>query len=194
MKIKTVASALMAFSMLVTAVAVSASGSERGEYGERGERSEYGSSSRGGSSVEPVTNQQYKDECGSCHFAYQPGLLPERSWRKLMSSLNDHFGENAELPDADRQALTDYLASHAGDHSDARRAQQLVRSIAAGDAPLRISQVPFFQREHREIPRRVIESKEVGSLSNCQVCHRTADRGDFEERNINIPGYGRWED
>ena len=26
--------------------------------------------------VAPVKNERYKAECGSCHFAYQPGLLP----------------------------------------------------------------------------------------------------------------------
>ena len=35
--------------------------------------------------VNPVNNKQYKDECGSCHFAYQPGLLTTRSWEKLLT-------------------------------------------------------------------------------------------------------------
>lgn len=26
-----------------------------------------------------VTNEVYKTACGSCHFAYQPGLLPAKS-------------------------------------------------------------------------------------------------------------------
>ena len=33
--------------------------------------------------VEPVTNKTYADECGSCHYAYPPGLLPSQSWAKL---------------------------------------------------------------------------------------------------------------
>ena len=29
--------------------------------------------------VKPVTDKRYLKECGECHFAYQPGLLPARS-------------------------------------------------------------------------------------------------------------------
>ena len=35
-------------------------------------------------------NQTYLNFCGSCHFAYQPGLLPRASWEKMMSE--GHFG------------------------------------------------------------------------------------------------------
>jgi hypothetical protein len=33
--------------------------------------------------VKPVTDKTYRAECGDCHFAYQPGLLPAQSWEKL---------------------------------------------------------------------------------------------------------------
>lgn len=144
--------------------------------------------------VAPVENQAYLDECGACHFAYQPGLLPERSWRKIMGSLEDHFGENAELPAADVTMLTDYLATHAGDHSDFRRARKLMRSIPAGETPLRITKIPYFVREHREVAARIKGGDKVRSLSNCQACHRDAARGSYEEDEVNIPGVGRWED
>ena len=45
--------------------------------------------------VAAVENPLYQEECGSCHMAYPPGLLPGRSWEKLMTGLADHFGENA---------------------------------------------------------------------------------------------------
>ncbi|MCW9089130.1 MAG: diheme cytochrome c, partial [Gammaproteobacteria bacterium] len=32
--------------------------------------------SRRAPDVAPVKNELYQSECGSCHFAYQPGLLP----------------------------------------------------------------------------------------------------------------------
>jgi len=47
--------------------------------------------------VAMVDNTLYQQECGSCHFAYQPGLLPARSWSTIMQGLDQHFGENAEL-------------------------------------------------------------------------------------------------
>lgn len=182
MKIKSMTSMVIAGLLLAGSGYAAASGDD------------YREGARGGSDVAAVDNQRYHDECGSCHFAYQPGLLPERSWRRLMETLDDHFGENAELAAEDQQALTEYLAANAGDHSNYRRSIKLMRSISSAQTPLRITDIPYFKREHREIPGRVIENKQVGSLSNCIACHRSAERGSYEERDINIPGYGRWED
>ena len=36
-------------------------------------------------------NPTYAEECGSCHLAYPPGLLPAASWAKLMAGLRQHF-------------------------------------------------------------------------------------------------------
>lgn len=146
------------------------------------------------SDVAPVDNQKYAKECSTCHMAYQPGLLPERSWRKLMESLNDHFGENAEMPDADRQELTDYLARNAADHSSHKRSLSMARSIAKGDVPLRISKVSFFVKEHRKVANKIKGSDKVKSMSQCELCHQKANDGSYAEREINIPGIGRWED
>ena len=54
-----------------------------------------------GPEVAPVSDALYAQECGSCHMAYPPGLLPGRSWQRLMGNLADHFGDNAELPGED---------------------------------------------------------------------------------------------
>ncbi|MEW8382726.1 MAG: hypothetical protein AB2704_12810, partial [Candidatus Thiodiazotropha taylori] len=35
--------------------------------------------------VEGEDSSRYREECGSCHFPYQPGFLPEASWRLVMS-------------------------------------------------------------------------------------------------------------
>ena len=42
-------------------------------------------------------NATYRDECGSCHVAYPPGLLPAVSWQRLMSDLPRHYGTDASL-------------------------------------------------------------------------------------------------
>ena len=143
--------------------------------------------------VQPVTNPLYKAECGSCHFAYQPGFLPARSWQKLMAGLGDHFGDNAELEASDRQAIEKYLVVNAADKVEGRRSYKFMRSI--GDStPLRITEVRYFRHEHDEIPQRVIKQEKIGSFSNCAACHTRADTGSYAEREIRIPGVGRWED
>lgn len=141
-----------------------------------------------------ITDADYQEECGACHFAYQPDLLPSASWKKLMASLHDHFGENAELDvDANRQ-LTAYLVANAADRSMNRRSVRIVRSITTG-VPLRITDVPYFRKEHHEVPIRMIKGNDkVRSLANCDACHSEALKGDYSENGIIIPGYGRWED
>ena len=63
------------------------------------------------------------------------------------------------------------------------------------DAPIRITELGYFKHEHDEIPSRMImENEGVVSLSNCDACHQRAEQGYFSEREINIPGFGAWDD
>ena len=145
--------------------------------------------------VAAVNNPVYSEECGSCHFAYQPGWLPEKSWRKMMAGLEDHFGDNAELDAQTQKELLDYLVANSADKSNYKRSKRIMGSLKQGEVPLRISDTLYFQRKHDEIPRRfVMGNKEVGSYSNCNACHKRADTGSFNEHEVTIPGVGRWED
>ena len=145
--------------------------------------------------VAPVNNQAYRDECGSCHFAYQPGLLPEKSWRKMMVGLENHFGDNAELDAETQNSLLDYLVINSADKSNYKRSKRIMGSLRQGEIPLRVSDTLYFKRKHDEIPLRyVADNKDVGSYSNCAACHAKADTGSYDEDEINIPGVGRWED
>lgn len=146
--------------------------------------------------VAPVNNEQYQSECGACHMAYQPGLLPARSWVRLMAALSDHFGEDVELAPPVRKTLTKYLVQFAADGAPYRRSERIMQSLSeANDAPLRITETRYIAREHREIPARLVTANaEVKSLSNCPACHLRAEQGSYREREIRIPGAGRWED
>ncbi len=145
--------------------------------------------------VAPVENPQYLEECGGCHFPYQPGLLPARSWVKLMGGLEDHFGENAELPGDDAAAIEAYLVDNAADRSDYKRSRKIMKYMQPGETPLRISKTAYFLKEHDELPRRMVEDNpQVGSFSKCEACHTRIETGSFEEHEIDIPGFGRWED
>ena len=147
--------------------------------------------------VAAVTNDLYKSNCAECHFAYQPGLLPKRSWQKMMQpqALEDHFGDNAELIESDRQAILGYLTDNAADDSNYKRSRKMMRSIADNDTPLRITKVRYFVRKHDEVPSRMVTGNiKVKSWSNCAACHTTADSGSYDEDDVMIAGYGRWED
>lgn len=145
--------------------------------------------------INSVESNLYANECGSCHFAYQPGLLPAQSWMRIMATLDNHFGENAELEDKELSSISSYLQQN----SAGRIRQGLPDRISAAqgndDVPLRISESRFFLHEHDEIPRKmVVGNEQVRSFSNCDACHKRAEQGSFREHEILIPGYGHWDD
>lgn len=145
--------------------------------------------------VAPVASPVYREECGSCHFAFQPGLLPEKSWRKMMTGLEDHFGDNAELDAEANKNILDYLVTNSADKSNYKRSTRIVGSLRKGEVPLRITDTVYFQRKHDEIPARYVkDNKDVGSYSKCEACHTRAEAGSYNEHEVTIPGVGRWED
>lgn len=147
------------------------------------------------SGVKPSNDKTYISECGSCHFVFQAGLLPKRSWQKMMADLENHFGTDASLDKTDRNYILTYLEVNSADNArEYKRSRKMDSSISKYDTPIKITEVPYFKKEHREIPSRFIIQKEVRSLSNCTACHKSADKGIYSERAINIPNYGRWDD
>lgn len=146
-----------------------------------------GHESREGKSLPQLTHPKWKAECGSCHQVYHPGLLPERSWRKMMSGLDKHFGENATLDTVTQKEITEFLAANSADRSSSRRSAKVAQSIPAQSAPLRISETAWFIRKHDEVRADVWKRPKVGSPANCIACHGGAEQGDFSESRIKIP-------
>lgn len=142
-----------------------------------------------------VTLATYKEECASCHMAYPAWLLPARSWQKIMTNLDNHFGDNATLDAETLTILTSYLQNNSAENSTVRRAGKVLRRTPEDSVPIRISELPYIQHKHDEIPGRyIVANPKVKSLSNCIACHRGAEQGSFEDDNVRIPGYGRWDD
>lgn len=157
-----------------------------------GEMEEY---KRKSSGIATLSNPVYKEECGSCHMAYPAGLLTSASWEKLMSGLEDHFGDNAELDVDTHKIITGFLVKNSADQSKYRGSRKFSQSVQSGNVPLRISEIPYFKHEHDEIPARMVKGNpEVTSFSNCNGCHSKAEQGMFNEHDVHIPGYGRWDD
>lgn len=146
-------------------------------------------SSRGKSSsiLGPVTNGAYLKECGACHFAFQPQLLPKRSWEKIMGSLDNHFGDSATLDVTTRTGILDYLINNSADKSSSKVSGKLLASIGKSEAPIRITDTGYFKRKHDEVRAAVFKRKSIGTASNCVACHLTAEKGDFDERKVKIP-------
>lgn len=153
--------------------------------GGRGERGEEGEGR--GSAMPAVANAKWKAECGSCHMVYHPGLLPERSWKKVMTGLDNHFGENAGLDAATHDEIAKFLVENSADKQTNRRSSRINQSIAANASPIRISETRYFTAKHDEISANTFKRKSVGSASNCIACHKGAEKGDFSESQVKIP-------
>jgi hypothetical protein len=123
------------------------------------------------------TPASYKAECGSCHMAYQPGLLSADDWRRITAGLKEHFGTDAAVDAPVRQEIGSFLERHAGDAGKLGK---------AGEPP-RISQTARFIRKHREIPAKYWKDPRVKSAANCEACHKGAADGRYSEHDIAIP-------
>jgi len=119
----------------------------------------------------------YTQECASCHTAYPPGMLPARSWQRVMSGLDKHYGTDASLDTATLQQLDGWLQAHAGTY-------KRVREEPPQD---RITRSAWFARKHRNIDSRVWKLASVRSAANCAACHTGADRGDFDDHTLKLP-------
>lgn len=135
-----------------------------------------------GGKMSVPNNPKWKDECGSCHIAFPPQLLTEQNWQSLMGGLDKHFGANAALDDKDNQEILDLLQRYAGSGSK------------HSASSLRISDTSWFIREHREVSSTTWSNPAVKSRSNCIACHVNAERGDWSERGIRMPGGQRMDD
>lgn len=121
----------------------------------------------------------FQSECSACHFAFPAQYLPARSWHAIMTTLDNHFGEDATLDDATRAAIEDYLVANAADASGSRTSWML-RGIGDNDVVLRITEMPWWVRAHRyEVSQRAWNR--AGSKSNCTACHRAASSGNYDD-------------
>lgn len=124
-----------------------------------------------------VKNVLYQKECGSCHIAFPPRLLPATSWRAVMSGLDKHFGTDASMDAKSTQEIGAFLEQNAGHN----------RRSTGGTPLLRITETRWFVHEHDEVSDRVWKNPKVKSPANCSACHPKAEQGNFDEHGIRIP-------
>lgn len=153
---------------------------------ERGERHENHHSERNGALSAVPENALYKQECASCHFLYLPGLLPERSWEKLMNSTDKHFGENLALDASIVSEIEAFLKANSSEKTNTEWGRKITQS-AGSSTPERITEIGWIKKEHRKIRPEIFKRASIGSFSNCGACHQGGAKGDFEEDSVRIP-------
>jgi len=131
----------------------------------------------GGRLMPPNAPAAYTQECASCHLAYPPGLLPARSWQRLMGGLDKHYGSDASLGAARLQQINRWLQAHAGTY-------KRVREEPPQD---RITRSAWFERKHRKLDPSVWQLASVKSAAHCAACHTGAERGAFDDDQLKFP-------
>ncbi|MFN3076951.1 MAG: cytochrome b/b6 domain-containing protein [Alphaproteobacteria bacterium] len=127
----------------------------------------------------------YAEECGACHGPIHPSLLPNASWRAVMETLEDHFGENAVLSRDSDARITAWLEANAAETWDTEAAWRY-RNVSTAE-PRRITATAYWVRKHEGIEPSVFARKSVGGKANCAACHKDAQSGLFADQSIAIP-------
>jgi hypothetical protein len=120
----------------------------------------------------------YLKGCGQCHIPYPPHFLPSGSWDRILGSTEKHFGERLDIDRKTKDIILTYLKENSAESSKDAIPQKIMQSLE-GKTPLRLTEVPFILKKHRRYPPVVLKSKSLGSLAQCNSCHRSADKWKF---------------
>lgn len=138
-------------------------------------------------SVPAVDDPTYREVCGTCHFALQPGLLPSRSWQRLLACSQDHFGQPLDLEAGQLAQIETYLTANAAERTPGELARDIVESIGSS-VPVRVTDVPEIQRQHRRLDPTVFERPSVAGRADCPACHHDAAAGLYDDDAVTVPG------
>lgn len=131
--------------------------------------------------VSAVQFKQYNEVCGRCHFAYQPGLLPAISWEKVMSNMDNHFGQPLQLTKVEQRTMMRYLLDNSAGHVNDEISNKILESLKYNPVPVRITETPYWKYAHRKVEASEIEHRAY----QCQQCHQGASQGKYDTHNMN---------
>ena len=132
-------------------------------------------------------NQLWREECGSCHLAFHPSLLPARSWKTIMQQQASHFEEDLFLEQEAVKEIESFLVENAAEQELTEAAWKINRSIAKTLVLTRITKAPYWIKKHRKISEAAWEHPKVNGNINCAACHLDAKAGTFEDAAMHLP-------
>ena len=127
--------------------------------------------------------QAWAKECGSCHLAYAPALLPFASWVRTLEEQDRHFGEDLGLGAAGVARLLEHARK---EPTPSWGAWKIATSVPKGESPLEISTTPFWRAAHASLPDSAFRAPVSAGRHECEACHRDAASGIFHPRMIHM--------
>ena len=111
-------------------------------------------------------------QCGVCHMIFPAKMLPQRSWIAIISGLDNHFGERANIPQKDKARILAYLTSHAADGPNATALDRhFLSDVLPSATPLRITRTEWWNQMHADFDFDGVKRSNVKSPANCLACH-----------------------
>jgi cytochrome b len=143
--------------------------------------------------LQKYTNIDYEEihpafyhECGDCHVAYPPYLLPKKSWKRVMGALDNHFGDEiteANITKSQQESILNFLVQNAAETSKREAAIKVMDSLGKR-RPKAITKTPYWRETHKDIPKSVYKQKKIKDKSNCVACHKDFKYGNLDDMNI----------
>ncbi len=131
----------------------------------------------------------YHHDCGDCHKTYPPFILPEKSWKRIMDGLDDHFNEkitDQNISQAARASIRKFLYANSAEKSTREVSVKMMQSI--GDRnPKSTSKVMYWRETHADIDPSVYKRESIKDRANCSACHKDFEYGNLDDINIHIP-------
>ncbi|MCW8882299.1 MAG: cytochrome b/b6 domain-containing protein [Sedimenticola sp.] len=132
-------------------------------------------------------NSLWRTECGACHLAFHPSLLPARSWKTMMDGQASHFEENLSLEQDTIKEIEAFLIQNAAEQTVTEAAWKINQSIPQTETVLRITETPYWTKKHQEISDATWKHSKVNGKVNCAACHQDAEAGTFEDAAMHLP-------
>ncbi len=132
-------------------------------------------------------NELWNEECGACHLAFHPSLLPARSWQYLFEQQDNHFQEELMLDDETLNELLQYALNNSAEQKKTEAAWKINRAIGRDERPLQITAVSYWKDKHSAISDITWQQEAVQSKANCGACHYDAEQGTFQDAAMRIP-------
>ncbi len=134
-----------------------------------------------------VQNEEWHDNCDSCHVAYHPSLLPAHSWQRLFDEEMHHFGEGLYLDIETMVILRNYAVNNSAENTNREVSWRTVKSLGPHEHPNRISETPYWEAVHKHLGEDIWDGYGIYGKADCAACHLDAETGGFMNGGMHVP-------